>query len=87
MSDTIEYYDHLVNERGVTLNKSQRQQLEEAGRTIATFGKAGDGYYKLSKNILNGKDPNYISMSERLNNSTNVRSKTIGVVTKGSIVG
>lgn len=52
--------------------------------TIATFGEAGENYYKLSKSILEGKGTN---TSERLNNNIIVRSKTVGVATKGGITG
>lgn len=66
LSDTIEYYEHLIKDRNHSLSKAQRQQLEEAGKTISVFGEAGENYYKLSMQL--------IKQSDKMAKTTSVRS-------------
>ena len=82
LSDTIEYYEHLIKDRNHSLSKTQRKQLEEAGRTISVFGEAGDNYYKLSKQLIKESDKMAKTASLR-SNVTNV-AKT---ASKGNLGG
>ena len=75
LSDTIDYYDSVVNDEKRPLSLQQRKQLEEVGKTISVFGEAGNNYYKLSKQL--------IKQSDKMARSQNLRKGRVKTAAKG----
>jgi hypothetical protein len=80
LSDTIDYFDSILNDEKRPLSSQQRKQLEEVGRTISVFGEAGENYYKLTQQLLKQSD----KMAKR---SVSMRSNTIKTAAKGNVGG
>lgn len=80
LSDTIDYFDSILNDEKRPLSSQQRKQLEEVGKTISVFGEAGESYYKLTQQLLKQSD-------KMAKSSVSMRSRTIKMAAKGNVGG